>query len=100
MQFITFPPRKIGQKIEENKLQTPAKQAQIDEAMSRRPFVTPVFTETPEPRNNAVTDKSDLIVPGEQPNLAGRSWPALKESKSFDSERLAASPLFERKLFT
>lgn len=101
MQFITFPPRKIGQKIEENKLQTPAKQAQIDEAMSRRPFVTPVFTETPEPRNNAVTDKSDLIVPGAQPKLAGRSWPALKESKSYDEKRMAESPLFREtgKLF-
>jgi hypothetical protein len=30
---------------------------------------------------------------------AGRTWPALKESKSFDAERLSASPLFDRRLF-
>ena len=77
------------------------KQAQIDEAMSRRPFVPPVFTETPDPRNNTVTDKSDLIVPGTQPKLAGRSWPALTESKSYDEKRIAESPLFREtgKLF-
>ncbi len=30
---------------------------------------------------------------------AGRSWPSLKASKTFDSEKLAESPLFERRLF-
>jgi hypothetical protein len=30
---------------------------------------------------------------------AGRTWLALKEGKVFDAERLAESPLFDRKLF-
>jgi hypothetical protein len=30
---------------------------------------------------------------------AGRSWPALREQKVFDAERLLESPLFDRKLF-
>ena len=77
MQFITFPPRKIGQKIEENKLQTPAKQAEIDEHMSKRPLLAETPTEA------------------ERMAHAGRSWPALKESKSFDTQRILESPLFK-----
>ena len=30
---------------------------------------------------------------------AGRSWPALKESKEFDTQRILESPLFDRRLF-
>ena len=30
---------------------------------------------------------------------AGRSWPALRESKVFDAERLSEMPLFDRRLF-
>ena len=40
-------------------------------------------------------------TPAEAERLAyaGRSWPALKESKSFDTHRLNESPLFDRRLF-
>ncbi len=99
MQFITFPPRKIGQKIQvQNGL--PCPHDNIDEYFGKcddcgMEIVQPALPEDDEPRNNAVTDKSDLIVPGEQPKLAGRSWPALKESKTFDNQRLNESPLFK-----
>ena len=62
-------------------LQTPAKQAEIDEHMSKRPFLAETPTEA------------------ERMAHAGRSWPALKESKSFDTQRLNESPLFDRRLF-
>ena len=62
-------------------LQTPAKQAEIDEHMSRRPLLAQDATEA------------------ERMAHAGRSWPALKESKSFDTHRLNESPLFDRRLF-
>ena len=75
MQFINFPPAKTGTKVQEN--------------------VPSPLPRDAAPGNNAVTDKSDLIVPGTQPKLAGRSWPALKESKSFDTQRLNESPLFK-----
>lgn len=94
MQFITFPPRKIGTKI----------------------IVQQLLPGEPERGNNAVTDKVEVSMPDRggkaSPLLAEtpaeaqrmayscRSWPALKESKQFDSERLSTSPLFERKLFT
>ena len=58
-------------------LQTPAKQAEIDEHMSKRPFLAETPTEA------------------ERMAHAGRSWPALKESKSFDTQRLNESPLFK-----
>ena len=64
------------------------------------------------PRNNETTacdecnEKAELEEgTGETPTeaermtCAGRSWPALKESKSFDTERLNESPLFDRRLF-
>ena len=102
MQFINFPPAKIGTKVQEN--------------------VTPLLPETLAPRNNAVTDKPSHDVhcstcgkpetwactcpklaeneqEAQRMAYAGRSWPALKEGKTFDSERLATSPLFERSLF-
>lgn len=78
MQFINFPPRKLGQKV----------------------VIQSVLPESENPGNNAVTDKSDLAVHAEDAKLvAGRSWPALKQSKPFDSQRLATSPLFNRRLF-
>ena len=54
-----------------------AKQAEIDEHMSKRPFLAETPTEA------------------ERMAHAGRSWPALKESKSFDNQRLNESPLFK-----
>lgn len=38
-------------------------------------------------------------MPTERAITAGRSWPALKESKCFDIETLNSSPLFDRRLF-
>ena len=61
--------------------QTPAKQAEIDEHMSKRPFLAETPTEA------------------ERMAHAGRSWPALKESKEFDRQRILESPLFDRRLF-
>lgn len=95
MQFINFPPRKLGQKV----------------------IVQSALPESDEPGNSAATDKTlqEVSMPdrggkaapllGETPaeaqklTYAGRSWPALKESKAFDTQRLATSPLFNRRLF-
>lgn len=60
-------------------------------------------TLTQEPETPATTSEAPLLAQNgtEAAKMAysGRSWPALKESKRFDSERLALSPLFDRKLF-
>lgn len=52
-----------------------------------------LFTASEPPK--LATDEADA----EKLAYSGRSWPALKESKSFDTERLNASPLFDRRLF-
>ncbi len=82
MQFITFPPRKIGQKIEVQKgLPDPHKHCPA----------------CGKPETWACNcSRSDLVEPGEQATLGGRSWPALKENKVFDSSRVAELPLFAK----
>ncbi len=95
MQFINFPPGKIGTKVQENR---PCKTVNGKCSECGRTAVLHSTGEcswcTPKPAllaENAEEAQAHVA--------AGRSWPALKASKVFDSERLSTSPLFERRLF-
>ncbi len=110
MQFINFPPAKIGTKVQENNANTkkPAKSGTAMESTGRTNTSEAQETGTIAKQGGTEGDTPSGVRPllgrdgeeAERLTYAGRSWPALKESKTFDSERLATSPLFERSLFT
>ena len=80
MQFINFPPAKIGTKVQENVTPSPDVHCQTCGKPETWGCTCPKLAENEQEAQRMA--------------YAGRSWPALKEGKTYDSERLAEMPLF------